>query len=274
VRTTSDRQAIPDADGLAAALIERDPTARARRDDVRVVRAPGRVNLIGEHTDYNEGFVLPAAIDLEIRIAYVPAHDGRVELTRLDDNERDSFELTEDRPRGGTWLDYVAGTAWALREAGLEPHGLRGVIASNLPANAGLSSSAAIELASAWAMLGDAARDVDPLDLARICQRAENGYVGVQSGLMDQFAEACGTAGAQANATPIRSRTAIGSWSTCTRTRALRMTAVYRRRSYSSTRRPKALAQSRSPTTTSSRARARSSSSPADATSSSSPAKR
>ena len=196
VRTTSDRQAILDADGLAAALIERDPTGRARRDDVRVVRAPGRVNLIGEHTDYNEGFVLPAAIDLEIRIAYLAAGDGRVELTRLDDNERDSFALTEERPRGGTWLDYVAGTAWALREAGLEPQGLRGVIASNLPANAGLSSSAAIELASAWAMLGDAASAIDPLDLARICQRAENAYVGVQSGLMDQFAEACGTAGA------------------------------------------------------------------------------
>src|SRR6266576_6671565 len=84
-----------------------------------VVRAPGRVNLLGEHTDYNEGFVLPAAIDLEIRIAYVPTDDRRVELTRLDDGGTESFDLDESRPKAGTWLDYVAGTAWALAEAGL-----------------------------------------------------------------------------------------------------------------------------------------------------------
>ena len=96
------------------------------------MRAPGRVNLIGEHTDYNLGFVLPAAIDLEIRIAYLPTDDGRVELTRLGDGERDGFDLETDRPRSGTWLDYVAGTAWALGEAGHPRRGLRGVIASTL----------------------------------------------------------------------------------------------------------------------------------------------
>ena len=103
---------------------------------------------------------------------------------------------TTPRPRAGTWLDYVAGTAWALTEAGLPLTGLRGVIASTLPPNAGLSSSAAIELASAWALLDDAAPGVDPFSLAQICQRAENGYVGVQSGLMDQFASSCGVADA------------------------------------------------------------------------------
>ena len=80
--------------------------------------APGRVNVIGEHTDYNDGFVLPAAIDLEIRIAYVATDDRRVELLRLDGGERDGFELDVPRARAGSWLDFVAGVAWALGEAG------------------------------------------------------------------------------------------------------------------------------------------------------------
>jgi len=187
--------APPTPGDLIDALVEVEPAATARRGEIAVVRAPGRVNLIGEHTDYNEGFVLPAAIDLEIRIAYLPTDDGRVELVRLDTGERDGFELGRPRSKSGGWIDYVAGTAWALDEAGLALTGLRGVIASTLPPNAGLSSSAAIELASAWAMLHHSATTIEPFTLARICQRAENGYVGVQSGLMDQFAEACGVAG-------------------------------------------------------------------------------
>jgi galactokinase len=181
-----------DRDALVEALVAAYPGAAGPDVEVRVVRAPGRVNLIGEHTDYNEGFVMPAAIDLEIRIAYVQTDDGRVELRRLDAGEQDGFDLDAPRPKASTWLDYVVGTAWALDEAGLRLTGLRGVIASTLPPNAGLSSSAAIELASAWAMLGDSASTVDRFHLAKICQRAENGYVGVQSGLMDQFAESCG----------------------------------------------------------------------------------
>lgn len=180
---------------LVAALTAREPEAAARPEAVRIVRAPGRVNLIGEHTDYNLGLVLPMAIDREIRIAYVEMDDRRVELTRLDTGDRRRFELDAARAPDRTWLDYVAGTAAALMEAGLPTGGLRGVIGSNLPEGAGLSSSAAIELASAWALLGGHANEVDPLRLARICQRAENEFVGVQSGLMDQFAEACGVAG-------------------------------------------------------------------------------
>jgi len=185
-------------DDLRAALLERatDDAAATGVDPaaVRVIRAPGRVNLIGEHTDYNLGFVLPAAIDREIRMAVIATDDRRVELTRLDTGERAGFDLDAARPRDGSWLDYIAGTAWALAEAGFATTGLRGVIASDLPENAGLSSSAAIELAAAWALLGSAAADVDRLVLARICQRAENGYVGVMSGLMDQFASSCGVA--------------------------------------------------------------------------------
>ncbi|HET9457501.1 MAG TPA: galactokinase [Candidatus Limnocylindrales bacterium] len=167
----------------------------ARREAVRIVRAPGRVNLIGEHTDYNEGFVLPAAIDREVRIGFVAAGDGRVELVRSDTGERAGMALDAERRPDGTWFDYVAGVALELHRAGLEPGGLRGVVTANLPMNAGLSSSAAFELAAAWVLLGDRAADVEPLELARICQRAENEYVGVRCGLMDQFASACGVRG-------------------------------------------------------------------------------
>jgi galactokinase len=178
---------------LADAVRAAHPAARG--EAVRIVRAPGRVNLIGEHTDYNEGLALPAAIDREVRIGFVPAGDGRVELVRSDTGERAAMMPDADRPPDGTWFDYVAGVALELRRAGLVPGGLRGVVTSSLPMNAGLASSAAFELAVAWALLGERAADVDPLALARICQRAENEYVGVRCGLMDQFASACGVRG-------------------------------------------------------------------------------
>ncbi len=162
---------------------------------VPVVRAPGRVNLIGEHTDYNLGFVLPAAIDLEIRIAFVPTPDRRVNLVNDVTGERASFALDAIGPSAGGMASYVAGTAWALREAGIPTRGFAGVLASTLPRASGLSSSAALELAAAWALAEDPAA-IPPLELARICQRAENLYVGVNCGLMDQFASACGVAGA------------------------------------------------------------------------------
>ena len=182
-------------DELMEALAVREPAAASRRGDVRVVRSPGRVNLIGEHTDYNDGLVLPAAIDREIRLAYVPTDERRVELTRIDDGERRGFDLDAPYQASGSWIDYASATAAALAEAGLPTGGLRGVVASNLPESAGLSSSAAIELAVAWALLGEGAGDMDRLALARICQRAENAFVGVQCGLMDQFSVSCGVAG-------------------------------------------------------------------------------
>ena len=181
---------------LGDALVAAHPALAGRRDEVRIVRAPGRVNLIGEHTDYNDGLVLPVAIDREIRIAYVPTGDDRVELVRADSAERGSIALDGDQAPDGTWLDYVAGVALELREAGLAPAGLVGLIASDLPMNVGLSSSAAFELAAAWALLGDRAADVGPMTLARLAQRAENRYVGVRCGLMDQFASAFGVGGA------------------------------------------------------------------------------
>jgi len=174
------------------AAADADPTA------IRIARGPGRVNLIGEHTDYNEGFVLPAAIGLEIRVAFVPTADRRVEVTLLETGERGGFSLDDIPPASGRWIDYVAGTAWALQEAGLPLHGLRGILASTLPRSSGLSSSAALELASAWALLEPpdlAAHGIDRMALARLCQRAENEHVGVRCGLMDQFASSLGQHG-------------------------------------------------------------------------------
>jgi galactokinase len=175
---------------LREALDRSEPAAAGAPQ--RIVRAPGRVNMIGEHTDYNEGFVLPAAVDLETWIASTPSADERVELTRLDTGERAGFALGSIPERSGDWIDYVAGTAWALQEAGVALRGLRGVIASNLPISSGLSSSAAIELASAWTLSAEVPPPLPGMLLARTAQRAENEYVGVMSGLMDPFASALG----------------------------------------------------------------------------------
>lgn len=186
-----------EAGRLRGRVAELLPEVAADPSDIRVVRAPGRVNLVGEHTDYNLGLVLPAAIDLEIRIAFVPVADRRVELVSATTGERAALDLDalEPAPGPGGMASYVAGTAWALAEACVPTRGLRGIVASSLPRASGLSSSAALELAAAWALAEDPAA-VPPLDLARICQRAENAYVGVNCGLMDQFASACGVDGA------------------------------------------------------------------------------
>jgi galactokinase len=153
------------------------------------------VNLIGEHTDYNEGFVLPIAIDLGITITLMPTDDRRVAVTLADSGETDGFDVDAIGPRAGRWIDYVAGTAWAMAEAGLPVRGFRGVLTSDLPQGAGLSSSAALELASAFALSGGSEPPTERMTLARIAQRGENEYVGVACGLMDQFASAHGVAG-------------------------------------------------------------------------------
>lgn len=177
-----------DVTGLVTALVAAYPGTDAGL--LRVVRAPGRVNLIGEHTDYNDGLVLPAAIDLETWIAAVPSDDRIVELT-LPDGRRDRFDLDAPGPARGSWIDTVAGMAWSLRLSGIDLQGIRGVVATEIPIGSGLSSSAALQLAAAWAM----ARTIPPLGrmaLVLAAQRAENEYVGVRSGIMDQFASAHG----------------------------------------------------------------------------------
>jgi galactokinase len=163
---------------------------------VRVVRAPGRVNLIGDHTDYTGGLVLPAAIDLGITIRLEPTDDRRVELTLAEDGQRVVFDLDRLPERAGDWRDYVVGTAWAMIEAGAKVRGFRGLLTSDLPAGAGLSSSASLELVTAWALAGGESPLPDRMAVARAAQRAENEFVGVPCGLMDQFAVAFGVEGA------------------------------------------------------------------------------
>ena len=167
-----------------------------------LVRAPGRVNLLGEHVDYNDGVVLPAAIDRAVHLALGPADDGSVRLNALDLGEQAAFRLDaldqridlDGKPLPG-WAFYPAGVAWALLKAGLRVGGMQAVYTSDVPIGAGLSSSAAVEVAfaAAWRALGG--WQLGNLPLAQLCQRAENAYVGVNSGLMDQFSSACGVEG-------------------------------------------------------------------------------
>jgi galactokinase len=167
-----------------------------------VARAPGRVNLLGEHVDYNAGPVLPAAIDRAVSLAARRNEDGIVRLYALDLAEDVQFDLAdldakidvEGRALPG-WARYPAGVVWALVKKGLAVTGLDGVFTSDVPIGAGLSSSAALETAFAvtWQQMGG--WEVDRMTLARLCQRAENEYVGVNCGLMDQFASAHGVAG-------------------------------------------------------------------------------
>jgi galactokinase len=164
-----------------------------------LARAPGRVNLLGEHVDYNGGPVLPAAIDREVRLAARRNDRGIVNLHAIDLDEHVLFsveDLETKRDRTGNslpgWARYPAGVAWALAKEGLPVTGLDGVFTSDVPIGAGLSSSAAVEtaFAVAWEALGN--WYLNRMTLAQLCQRAENEYVGMNCGLMDQFASAHG----------------------------------------------------------------------------------
>ncbi len=161
-----------------------------------VACAPGRVNLLGEHIDYNAGFVLPVAIDRATYVAVVPTDEPTLTLEALDLGEEAVLALNDlEHPPAQAWARYPGGVAWALRERGLEVRGLRAVYASTVPRAAGLSSSASVEMAFAMAFQQLGGWSLPPMELALLCQRAENKYVGVNCGIMDQFASACGQAG-------------------------------------------------------------------------------
>jgi galactokinase len=160
-----------------------------------LVRAPGRVNLIGEHTDYNDGFVLPMAIDRAVWLAVRPRDDRTVRVWSTDFDEERAFAL-DDLARGGTgWAEYLKGTAWALMEAGHPLAGWEGALGSDVPIGAGLSSSAALELATARTSMAVSSETWDPPAMARLAQKAENDWVGMNCGIMDQMISAVGEAG-------------------------------------------------------------------------------
>jgi len=159
-----------------------------------LVRSPGRVNLIGEHTDYNDGFVLPMAINRAVWIALRPRSDSQVHIRSLDFDQAGQFDLESFRRDKG-WLEYVKGTAWALEDAGFSLAGWEGVLAGDIPIGAGLSSSAALEMATARAFTAISDLEWDPAGMALLGQKAENDWVGLNCGIMDQMISASGRAG-------------------------------------------------------------------------------
>jgi galactokinase len=159
-----------------------------------IVRAPGRVNLIGEHTDYNDGFVFPMAIDRAAWIALRPRDDKRVIVHSVDFDQTAEFTLDHLSKAGDEWIEYVKGVAWALTEASYALGGWEGVLAADVPIGAGLSSSAALEMATARAFNLTSDFPWNPAAIAKLGQKAENQWVGAQTGIMDQMISASGQA--------------------------------------------------------------------------------
>jgi galactokinase len=162
----------------------------------KVSRAPGRVNLIGEHTDYNDGFVMPAALDFFTLVAAAPRDDRTVRVYSLFMDETREFDLDRPAPSGRhDWSDYVFGVAAKLEENGSRLRGADLIVGSDVPLGAGLSSSAALEVGVAHALLAAAGLSFEPVRAAKVAQMAENDFVGMRCGIMDQYIAACGKAG-------------------------------------------------------------------------------
>lgn len=164
----------------------------SRQSDVLVVRSPGRINLIGEHTDYNNGFVMPAAIDRSIFIAIAPRNDFKVNTLSLDFGEIATFNVKKPLRHQSSWVNYVIGVVYEFREMGYDLTGFDSVISGDIPIGAGLSSSAALEAGFAFAINFIYGLGLSRVDLSRLSQKAENDFVGVRCGIMDQFANLFG----------------------------------------------------------------------------------
>jgi galactokinase len=172
---------------LFAELYGRAPT---------VYRAPGRVNLIGEHTDYNDGFVMPAALNLYTYVAVGPRPDRRLRVYSDYLREMCDLDLDQIRPgKSGHWSDYVRGVAGVLESSGCKLRGADLAVISEVPLGSGLSSSAALEVGTAWALLSNSEIEVDRTLVAQLCQKAEHVYAETMCGIMDQFISCHGRAG-------------------------------------------------------------------------------
>lgn len=161
-----------------------------------IFSAPGRVNLIGEHTDYNQGFVMPSAIGLRTQVAISPHPERKLRIQSLD--FPDSFEFDSGnlpQQATGEWCDYVLGIAIAIQRIGRPLPGANLLVRSEIPIGAGLSSSAAIEVASALALLSLSGSSMPLQEIARLCQQTENDFIGARVGIMDQFVSCLGKAG-------------------------------------------------------------------------------
>jgi galactokinase len=178
----------------ANALVE-DFRARIGRKPTGVWAAPGRVNLIGEHTDYNDGYVMPFALPHRALIAAAPRQDGTWSVTSLNNDSTKIFQPADLEPGMSGWQAYVAGVVWSLREAGHQVGGTDLVLTSDVPEGAGLSSSAALECAVLTALADLNDLDIAGLERAKLARRAENVFVGAPTGLMDQAAATLCTAG-------------------------------------------------------------------------------
>jgi galactokinase len=165
-------------------------------EPARVYRAPGRVNLIGEHTDYNDGFVMPVAIDLCVWVAIARRVDRKLLVRSINfpDTVQVDLEAKDARARNH-WSDYVQGVAVILARAGCRLQGANLLIRGDVPIGAGLSSSAAIEVATALALLDNSELIADRVELAKLCRSVENEFVGARVGIMDQFVSCCAQAG-------------------------------------------------------------------------------
>jgi galactokinase len=174
----------------------RDLFAQAFGGRSRLFQAPGRVNIIGEHTDYNLGFVMPAAIGLYCSVAIAARADRELHVCSSQFDQKAVVDLDSPSlaPRGD-WSDYVVGTAVALEKSGYKLRGANLVVGGEVPLGSGLSSSAAIEVSTGFALLNISGHAIDRKQLALACQRAENEFVGARCGIMDQFISAHGRAG-------------------------------------------------------------------------------
>jgi galactokinase len=159
----------------------------------RLYRAPGRINIIGEHTDYNDGFVLPSTVDLYTLAAASPRDDRLLRVHACNYGSSESIDLDRlQADHSGTWAEYVRGVAWSLAGEGLHLGGADIVIAGEIPLGGGLSSSASLEVLLAYALLDCSDIQMERQQMALACQRAEVEFVGVQCGIMDQYTIACG----------------------------------------------------------------------------------